>query len=288
MKNRKVGLAVLGVFILGLSLFLVSRGMKAVAPPVSGVSAPVALQPAPDLSETDLPDDGKEVEASVKEEQEADESRSPDEDNKNSEASAEPSAKEGQEAGQAVEEKTSAPSEGARKPDERKADADSLKPDVKAFAALFTKFEAYETPEDLSAGVVFTSTQGRDFRFGDFRGGWLVLNFWASWCPPCVEELPAIDSLRKKFQNTSVQIVAVSVDPKTDAKGVAAFVAEKKLGDVALYYDSKGEVQKALSLEGLPVTLIVNPKGQIVYRITGDGKWDTGAAEQFLRGLSAQ
>lgn len=266
MKNRKIGLAVLGVIVLGLSLFLVWRGMNVVAP---RVSTPVSQAVLDTLPEPDVPDSAEEIEASPKDEREAGQERdgaeSSDNNNRN----------------KAEDEK-----DHLSKPDE--ASSEILDKDVKIFSSLFQRFKAYDKPEPLPPALTFTSTQGRDFRFGDFRGAWLVVNFWASWCAPCVKELPAIEALRKKFQNTNVQIIALSVDPKMDAEGVAAFVAEKSLGDVALYLDSKGSIQESLSLEALPVTLIVNPKGLIVYRIEGDGKWDSGAAERFLNLLSTR
>lgn len=264
MKNRKIGLAVLGAVVLGLSLFLVWRGMNAVAP---RASAPVSQAVLDTLPEPDVPDLAEEIEASPKDEREAgherDGAESSDDNNRNKPEDDKNRLSTPHEANNGIQEK-----------------------DVKTFSSLFQRFKAYDKPEALPPGLTFTSTQGRDFKFGDFRGAWLVVNFWASWCPPCVKELPAIEALRKKFQNTNVQIIALSVDPKMDAEGVAAFVAEKSLGDVALYLDSKGSVQESLSLEALPVTLIVNPKGLIVYRIEGDGKWDTGAAERFLNLLS--
>ena len=163
-------------------------------------------------------------------------------------------------------------------------DEDRLAPaDVQAFGGLFKVFKAYDPPEGLPGGLGVSTTGGRSLAFEDFRGGWLVVNFWASWCPPCVEELPAFDRLARKLSGSRVQMAAVSLDAKLDAKAIETFVREKALGDTALYFDSAGGLQKTLAMEGLPVTLVIDPKGAIRWRMTGLGRWDDPAAERFLR-----
>lgn len=233
--QRKIALAVLAAFVLGVVLFGLVYGMKRTAPPNAGATLSTSAPPLSQALSSPVADET-------------------------------PSA-----------------------PPVILANADRLTPaDIEAFGALFKDFKTYDPPEPLSPTLKIATTGGLALTMGDFRGGWLVVNFWASWCAPCVEELPAFDRLARKLQGSRVQVVAVSLDSMLDSKGVEAFVREKALGETALYVDVSGGAQKSLGSQGLPVTLVVDPSGMIRWRVMGIGKWDDPAAERFLRLLARE
>ncbi|HRC27367.1 MAG TPA: TlpA disulfide reductase family protein, partial [Alphaproteobacteria bacterium] len=268
MREKKIGLAVLAVLVLGVVLFGLVRGMKAPQPVFdSSVQAPAVVAGSADLvaaTAPDVPDEGREGESTPPEESESDTDSGRSDGGDSPPGGNSVSPQESRSPGPPLRE-SSAISEGgaaslpgpASSPNLGKAepetvvllDADRLTPaDVQAFGALFKVFKAYEPPEMLPSGLGISTTDGRSLAFADFRGGWLVVNFWASWCPPCVEELPAFDRLARKLSGSRVQMVAVSLDSKLDAKVIAAFVREKGLGNVALYFDSTGGLQKTLAM----------------------------------------
>ena len=116
----------------------------------------------------------------------------------------------------------------------------------------------------------------------DFRGKLVLLNFWASWCIPCREEMPAMERLYREFKDKSFVILAVNVkDKRNDA---LAFLRELKLTYPALF-DPEGEVGLLYGAWGLPATYLIGPKGEALARMWGPAAWDGAGAKQLIKDL---
>ncbi len=123
----------------------------------------------------------------------------------------------------------------------------------------------------------FENGAGRNLMLTDFAGRVVLLNIWATWCPPCREEMPALDALQRKLGGPDFAVVPISID----TGGIDAarrFFREIGIRDLGLYWGEDIRVQLAFAAFGLPTTLLINRKGQELARIFGPAKWDKPAA----------
>jgi len=126
----------------------------------------------------------------------------------------------------------------------------------------------------------FRTLDDKPAKLGDAQGKVVFVNFWATWCGPCVSEMPNIQKLHDALQNDPVAFVLLSDE---EAPTVRKFVEEKKYTfPVYLYRGSPPEVFRTA---GVPATYILNPDGFIVFKDVGAGKWDDESCIKFIRGL---
>lgn len=107
-----------------------------------------------------------------------------------------------------------------------------------------------------------------------------VLHFWATWCVPCLAELPEVDRISAEFAPRGAEVVAVSLDTGMDK--VKAFYAEKKIAHLPAWLDHGNSAFSAARLKGLPGTLFFNEKGEAVARADGPVDWESDAAKKFI------
>jgi len=117
---------------------------------------------------------------------------------------------------------------------------------------------------------------------GDYKGQGLILNFWATWCPPCIKELPALAHLKKILANDGIGVIALSVD-RGGAPVVKAFLEKIGITNLDILIDKRGKVQRKLRSSGLPTTILIDPDGVERGRIVGYAEWDTPDAIDFIR-----
>jgi thiol-disulfide isomerase/thioredoxin len=119
-------------------------------------------------------------------------------------------------------------------------------------------------------------------KLADFRGKYVLLNVWATWCAPCREEMPALDRLQVQMGSQRFMVLPLSVDQQglPIARKFYAQVGIKALG---LYNDPTTKAAFALDAPGLPVTLLLDPEGREVGRHLGAVKWDSPEVMEELR-----
>jgi peroxiredoxin len=126
---------------------------------------------------------------------------------------------------------------------------------------------------------------GKKVSLKGFRGKLVMLNFWATWCVPCREEMPTMERLYQEFKNKGFVIVAVNVkDKKTDA---LAFIKELKL-TYPVVFDPEGEVGLLYGAWGLPATYLIGPKGEGLARMWGPADWYSPGARSLIQALLNQ
>lgn len=116
----------------------------------------------------------------------------------------------------------------------------------------------------------------------ELRGHVLVINFWATWCGPCREELPALDRLERALAGEGLRVLAVSVDASPQA--AARFAEARGLG-LTVLGDPGEEVARRYGVGAYPTTVVVDRRGRVVHRTVGAFAWDAPAALAWLRTL---
>lgn len=136
-----------------------------------------------------------------------------------------------------------------------------------------TKDGALDTP--------FFDAKKAEITLKSLKGEGIVMNIWATWCAPCVREMPALDNLAKKLEGTGVRILAVSEDRKALNK-VPPFFAANNIKNLALYYDERAELSRKLGVSGLPTTVLIHADGTVAGRVLGVLEWDSPEVVQYL------
>lgn len=130
-----------------------------------------------------------------------------------------------------------------------------------------------EPIEERPAAPDFTLSgpHGKRYRLSDMRGKPVIVNFWATWCPPCRAEMPALQRAWEAIEEQGIVILAINVGE--DAKTVREFLAEVPV-DFPLPLDTDSTVTQSWPLKGLPTTFVVDPEGRLAYRAEGERAWD--------------
>ncbi len=162
------------------------------------------------------------------------------------------------------------------------AAAGQAPPLLGAFGDNFTLFD----PPVPAPPEAFAALDGAPVRLADFKGRVVVLNFWATWCAPCVREMPSLDRLQAALEDRDLAVLAVSID-RGGAKVIRPFAKRLGLERLGLYHDPKGALFKAFGVTGLPTTFLIDRRGQIVGAYPGAAEWDEPEAraliEHYLR-----
>jgi len=129
----------------------------------------------------------------------------------------------------------------------------------------------------------FPGLDAKMVSLADYKGKVVLLNIWATWCPPCVEEMPSMEKLYKELKGENFEILAVSIDA-SGAKDVAPFMQKYKLSFPALL-NPKGTIKGLYGAVGIPESFIINKEGIVEKKIIGARDWAALEAIRFLRYL---
>lgn len=148
-----------------------------------------------------------------------------------------------------------------------------------AFAKL-----GIEKPASASAAPDFTlnDISGAPLSLKRLRGKVVFVNFWATWCVPCREEMPAMERLHRKFKDQGLEIVAI--DSRETQKDAAAFFHELGLTFKSLV-DPDGSVSDAYGAWSLPLSYLIDRKGEFIGKAIGSRNWDSETAREFFHGI---
>jgi peroxiredoxin len=130
------------------------------------------------------------------------------------------------------------------------------------------------------------STDGRSVGLSDTRGKIVMVHFWATWCPPCVEELPTLAQLNRELPGSDFEMLAVSVD-EGGQTAVKDFMRKNGI-ELPVLMDPGGSVASSYGTYKLPETYILDRQGVVRYKIIGPRDWRDPDAPRVLRGLIAE
>lgn len=145
-----------------------------------------------------------------------------------------------------------------------------------------------ESPQPVVAGAPapifsFPLLSGGTSSLGDYKGKVVLVNVWATWCPPCIEEMPDLQNLyaQMKSQNLPFEILGVSIDA-LGGDAVQKWVERFRL-TFPILLDPRGSIKKLYRTTGVPETFIIDPQGRLVQKIIGPRKWDSLQMVNFLK-----
>ncbi len=142
-------------------------------------------------------------------------------------------------------------------------------------------FDLLDPPRPLPE-LRFVDGGGRPLTLADFRGKVILLNLWATWCIPCLREMPTLDRLQAKLGGPRFEVVVLSIDIGGIAV-VEKFYRALKLKALGIYVDKTARARVALGIAGIPTTLLIDRQGREIGRFAGPAEWDGTPAIEFIR-----
>jgi thiol-disulfide isomerase/thioredoxin len=129
---------------------------------------------------------------------------------------------------------------------------------------------------------VFQDAEGRARRLSDFRGEVLLVNVWATWCAPCVRELPTLAALQRRFAGRGLKVAAISVDSEAKRADAEAMLAERGGGALDFFIDPTRAMAFAIGAPGLPTTILYDRRGVELARLSGGADWASPEAAALM------
>ncbi|HEX3673687.1 MAG TPA: TlpA disulfide reductase family protein [Rhizomicrobium sp.] len=134
--------------------------------------------------------------------------------------------------------------------------------------------------------VAFADASGAHHPLSAFKGRYVLLNLWATWCAPCVKELPALARLQAALPTAKLTVVTVNVG-RGSVADTAAFLKAHGAASLPVYVDSNTALIRAFGAVGLPLSVLIDPQGREVARAAGPADWDDAAAIAYFKALTA-
>lgn len=150
-----------------------------------------------------------------------------------------------------------------------------------AFSGGFGPYEPAENPAP-TPDVAFLDANGDPIKLDDYRGRVILLNFWATWCAPCVKELPALAALEEDIGGEDFAVLLVSVD-RGGAAQTKPFLADLGVTGLDSALDTESALARAMGAQGLPTTFVIDREGLVRGRLQGDAEWNSGPAQDLIR-----
>jgi thiol-disulfide isomerase/thioredoxin len=135
--------------------------------------------------------------------------------------------------------------------------------------------------------VSFTDIEGKTVALKDLKGRILVVNLWATWCGPCITELPALARLNAALPQDRITVVPIDLEKQDQAK-IADFLKSHGAGALPTYVDANFSVLTGFVANALPLTVVIDRTGREIARADGPQKWDDPAVADYLKALAAK
>ncbi|WP_439524546.1 TlpA family protein disulfide reductase [Marivita sp.] len=133
----------------------------------------------------------------------------------------------------------------------------------------------------------FTTFDGDPMSLEQYKGKWVLLNFWATWCAPCRKEMPMLSDLQREFGGEDFEVVTLATG-RNPPPAMKSFFDEIGVDNLPLHRDPGSALAREMGVLGLPITVILNPDGDEVARMRGDANWASDNAKAILRTILGQ
>jgi thiol-disulfide isomerase/thioredoxin len=141
---------------------------------------------------------------------------------------------------------------------------------------------SFTEPPRPAPQTPFLAGDGTEITLGDFEGRVLLVNFWATWCAPCIRELPSLDRLQLRLGGEGLLVLAISQD-RGGAKVAAPFLKKLDIYRLGLFLDPKMKLGRAFGVRALPWTILIGRDGKMVGQLPGYAEWDSEEGIALIR-----
>lgn len=139
---------------------------------------------------------------------------------------------------------------------------------------------------EIVPDIGFSDVDGGSHAMSDYRGKVLLVNFWATWCAPCREEMPSLDAVQAELGGDDFEVLTVAAG-RNPPEAIARFFDEEGIENLPRLTDARMELARSFGVMGLPVTVLVDREGREAARLIGDADWNSDAAKLAITGLMA-
>lgn len=158
--------------------------------------------------------------------------------------------------------------------------------DALRFLDRFQNVKVLNGTQNVGAIDLETATNDR-LKLSSLRGKWIIMNIWATWCAPCIEEMPTLDRLKMMRASPDFDVLAVSVDLNKSGPRISYFLKRWNIKYIKALYDDTRVANKTLETGVLPVTYVINPQGRAVAVLSGPAHWASEEALAFVDTLQS-
>jgi thiol-disulfide isomerase/thioredoxin len=137
-----------------------------------------------------------------------------------------------------------------------------------------------------ASALPFQRVDDSEGALADYAGQYVLLNFWATWCAPCREEMPSLQALQDSLGGEAFQVVTLATG-RNPPQAIARFFDEVGITSLPQFRDINQQIAREMGVFGLPITVILNPEGQEIARLRGDAHWDSPEALAVIEALIA-
>lgn len=129
--------------------------------------------------------------------------------------------------------------------------------------------------QEVLPNAIFFDRTDAPMTLADFKGSVVLVNLWATWCPPCVAELPSLDRLQGKLKDKKFKVVAISMD-RSSAEKVRGFLRDRKIEQLDFFWDKDREISLKWKFKGIPASFLIDRDGNVIEAFDGERTWDEG------------
>jgi len=151
-------------------------------------------------------------------------------------------------------------------------------------AVVLSAVYFYQEQQNKAPNFALVDINDQLHKMSDYKGSTLIVNFWATWCAPCLEEIPAMNRAKAALADAKVEMIAINYGE--DKKSVAEFLQHTPI-DFTVLLDTANIASKAWNITVMPTTIIIDRKGNIIERILGPREWDSAAMIAKIKGVDS-
>ena len=130
--------------------------------------------------------------------------------------------------------------------------------------------------------TIFFDQDGKEITLQQFQGSVTLVNFWATWCAPCREEMPSLETLSNMLGSDTFQILTIAT-MRSSSKAIDNFFDENKIVNLPKFRDPKGQLARASGVAALPLTILLDKNGYEIGRLIGDADWSKSSSIDFIK-----
>lgn len=148
------------------------------------------------------------------------------------------------------------------------------------------KLVVHETPGATSTVPFQLADDAGEATLEDWRGKYVLINFWATWCAPCRKEMPQLNALQQEFGGDAFEVLTIATG-RNSPEGITRFFDEAGVDSLPRHQDPKQALASQMGIFGLPITVIMDPEGREIARLRGDADWSSDSAKSIIQALVA-